>query len=40
MNCGFINWNILAYNIADELEGKKSMCLPELLEKQAEKQSL
>ena len=40
MNGGFINWNILALNMADELEGKKPMCLPELLEKQAEKQSL
>ena len=36
MNGGFINWNILALNMADELEGKKPMCLPELLEKQAE----
>ena len=40
MNGGFINWNILALNMADELEGKKPMCQPELLEKQAEKQSL
>ena len=40
MNGGFINWNILALNMADELKGKKPMCLPELLEKQAEKQSL
>ena len=30
MNGGFINWNILALNMADELEGKKPMCLPEL----------
>ena len=27
---GCINWNILALNMADELEGKKPMCLPEL----------
>ena len=30
MNGGFINWNVLALNMADELEGKKPMCLPEL----------
>lgn len=27
MNGGFINWNILALNMADELNGKESMCL-------------
>lgn len=27
MNGGFINWNILAINMADELNGKESMCL-------------
>ena len=30
----------LDFVATDELEGKKPMCLPELLEKQAEKQSL
>ena len=33
MNGGFINWNILALNMADELEGKKPMCLQSLYEK-------
>lgn len=32
MNGGFINWNILALNMADELDGKKPMCLSELTE--------
>lgn len=27
MNGGFINWNILALNMADELKGKEPMCL-------------
>lgn len=27
MNGGFINWNVLALNMADELAGKDSMCL-------------
>jgi putative isomerase len=27
MNGGFINWNILALNMADELRGKEPMCL-------------
>ena len=27
MNGGFINWNILALNMANELNGKASTCL-------------
>ena len=31
MNGGFINWNILALNMADELE-ERNQCVSELLE--------